>query len=113
MNSVVSLMERINQEVGWSPLNDDWVVLNTDGAKHHDSRSGCGGILKKGGSTWIGGFSKGLGECSIVVAELWGAWVGLKFAWDQGYRHVEMRLDAQGVVHALNKKKILVCIVKT
>jgi hypothetical protein len=47
---------------------------------------------------------KGLGECSIVVAELWGAWVGLKFAWDQGYWRVELRLDAQEVVHSLTKK---------
>jgi hypothetical protein len=106
INSVVSLMERVNQEVGWSPLNDDWVVLNTDGAKHHDNRSGCGGILRTGGGTWIGGFSQELGECSIVVAELYMGCMDW-FEVCLGSRiPVEMQLDAQGVVYALKKNSV-------
>jgi hypothetical protein len=39
---------------------------------------------------WLGGFAKGLGGCSIEVAELWGAWEGLKLAWNLGFKRVEL-----------------------
>jgi ribonuclease HI len=38
------------------------------------------------------------------MAELWGAWVGLKLAWDLGHRQIDVRMDAQGVVKLLNKE---------
>ncbi|PNX57500.1 hypothetical protein L195_g044540 [Trifolium pratense] len=39
----------------------------------------------------------------VQVAELWGAMEGLKLAWEQGLRRVEMQLDAKVVVNMLNK----------
>jgi hypothetical protein len=37
-----------------------------------------------------------------VVAELWGAFEGLKLVWERGYKLVE--LDANDIVKILNKK---------
>ncbi|MCI24621.1 putative non-LTR retroelement reverse transcriptase, partial [Trifolium medium] len=39
-----------------------------------------------------------------MMAELWGAWIALKLAWEKGFRKVELRLDALGVVKAINKE---------
>ncbi|MCI79852.1 hypothetical protein A2U01_0101123, partial [Trifolium medium] len=39
-----------------------------------------------------------------MVAELWGAWEGLKSAWKKGYRRVELQIDALAMVKALKKE---------
>ncbi|MCI77091.1 Heat shock 70 kDa protein, partial [Trifolium medium] len=49
---------------------------------------GCGGIIRDSMGVWIGDYAKGLGSCSVEVAEIWGAWEGLKLAWELGYKHV-------------------------
>jgi ribonuclease HI len=105
VDGVIQPATRIIQQVGWLPPNDGWVVLNTDGAENSDHIFGCGGLIRGSTGIWLGGFSKGLGVCSIEVAELWGAWEGLKLAWNQGYRKVELRLDAMNVVKILNREK--------
>jgi ribonuclease HI len=38
-----------------------------------------------------------------VVAELWGAFEGLKLAWEREYEKMELQLDAQSVVKVLNR----------
>jgi ribonuclease HI len=57
---------------------------------------------------WLGGFAKGLGGCSIEMAELWGAWEGLNLAWNLGFRRVELRLDAMNIVKILNREKVVI-----
>ncbi|GAU14607.1 hypothetical protein TSUD_96710 [Trifolium subterraneum] len=48
-------------------------------------------VPKRGNSgDWLGGFVKGSGECSVMVAKLWGALKGLKLAWERGYKKVEL-----------------------
>ncbi|KAK2373854.1 Polynucleotidyl transferase, ribonuclease H superfamily protein [Trifolium repens] len=64
---------------------------------------GCGGLIRGNEGAWLGGFAKGLGECRVMVAELWGAFEGLKLAWERGYKKVELQLDAQNVVKVINK----------
>ncbi|MCI68978.1 ribonuclease H protein, partial [Trifolium medium] len=64
-----------------------------------------GGVLRGSNSKWCGGFAKGLGTCSVMMAELWGAWEGLRYAWRLGYRYVELHLDSTMIVDMLVKKK--------
>jgi ribonuclease HI len=84
-------------------------MVNTDGAKTGGNTYGCGGIIRDMRGKWIYGFAKGLGACSVQVAELWGAMEGLKLAWDRGFRRVELQLDAKGVVNMLNKEVSSIC----
>jgi ribonuclease HI len=95
------------QHVGWLPPSDGWVAINTDGAISSNRNSGCGGIIRGCMGDWLGGFAKGLGECSIEVAELWGAWEGLQLAWNLGFRRVELRMDAMNIVKILNREKVV------
>jgi ribonuclease HI len=103
-NCLVAAFNGTTQQVRWDPPCEGWVVLNIDRAKEADSFCGCGGIIRCSRGEWISDFSKGLGECSVEMAELWGAWVGLKLAWDLGHRQIDVRMDAQGVVKLLNKE---------
>lgn len=59
----------------------------------------------RGDGHWICGFSKNLGHASAYVAELWGAWEGLKIAKDKGFRLVELQMDSSVVVNCLNGEK--------
>ncbi|PNY11219.1 hypothetical protein L195_g007822 [Trifolium pratense] len=54
------------------------VVVNTDGVKEGDGRCGCGKIIRGRSIEWLSGFAKGLGICSVLVAEMWGALEGLR-----------------------------------
>jgi hypothetical protein len=90
------------QEI-WTPVREvGWVTINTDGARRNNNVCDCGGLIRGNGGAWLGGFAKGLGECRVMVAELWGAFEGLKLAWERGYKKVELQLDAQNVVKVIN-----------
>jgi hypothetical protein len=73
-----------SRQVSWSSLSaDNWVVVNTDGAGKPNYNYGCGGLIRNSKGEWISGFAKGLGTCSVVVTELWGAFEGLKLVWER------------------------------
>ncbi|MCI73789.1 ribonuclease H protein [Trifolium medium] len=53
---------------------------------------------------WCGGFARGLGDCEVVVAELWGILEGLNHAWRLGFCRVELRCNSHMVVQMINKE---------
>ena len=69
-------------------VNTDESRINVTGI------SGAGGVLRDSNGAWIQGFSVNLGASSILEAELWGIFWGLKLAWDYGYRDVEIECDS-------------------
>jgi ribonuclease HI len=107
--SVVAVSQnarQVNREarlIGWKPLVGDWIKLNTDGACKDGNVAGCGGILRNNAGEWRGGFAKHLGKCSAYVAELWGVLEGLQYAWQLGYRKLEINVDSIVVVQVLKK----------
>ncbi|XP_039065496.1 uncharacterized protein LOC120210922 [Hibiscus syriacus] len=42
----------------------------------------CGGAIRDSSGGWIMGFSKALGRCSVLDAELWSVYEGLSVSWD-------------------------------
>ncbi|MBA0568117.1 hypothetical protein Golob_005630 [Gossypium lobatum] len=53
------------------PLAGEWTYLNTDGTIRVDSRAtATGGVLREKNGEWILGYSKYLGNCSILDAKL-------------------------------------------
>ncbi|KAH9667915.1 Endonuclease [Citrus sinensis] len=77
------------------------VSLNTDGAKKGFSQTGAGGLLRDFNRNWIMGFIVNLGTCSVLSAELWGLLHGLRMAWENGIRRVQVGVDNKSVVHLL------------
>lgn len=67
------------------------------GVIHRDTRS-----------KWIFGFGRNIGVCSIVKAELWGAWVGLMLAWGKGFRNVILEMDDKTAVDMISKQVVMV-----
>ncbi|KAK8492364.1 hypothetical protein V6N11_066174 [Hibiscus sabdariffa] len=68
--------------VRWRAPPPSWLKVNTDGAR--SIRSGlatCGGVGRDASGNWCFGFSRALGLCSTLEAELWGVYEGLARAW--------------------------------
>ncbi|PNX94270.1 ribonuclease H [Trifolium pratense] len=84
-----------------SPPCGNFVKLNTDGACKDQGRAGCGGIIRGSQGEWLGGFARGLGNCSAIVAELWGVAKGLSYARRLGFTAVELNVDSVVLVQAI------------
>ncbi|MCI34294.1 hypothetical protein A2U01_0055512, partial [Trifolium medium] len=46
--------------IGWKPLRDSMIRLNTDDACKVDITTGCGRVIRGREGQWIGGFAKSL-----------------------------------------------------
>jgi hypothetical protein len=100
VDNVISASPRTQRCISWFPPRDGWILVNTDGARKNSNNNnscGCGGIIRGNNAEWLGGFAKGLGDCSVVVAELWGVLEGLSYAWRLRFRKVELHLDSKQV----------------
>ncbi|CAJ2662636.1 unnamed protein product [Trifolium pratense] len=87
--------------ISWKPPCGSYVKLNTDGACKDQNRGGCGGIIRGSQGEWLGGFARGLGNCSAIIAELWGVAEGLSYARRLGFTAVELNVDSVVVVQAI------------
>ncbi|KAL4284847.1 hypothetical protein GQ457_16G008760 [Hibiscus cannabinus] len=64
--------------------------LNTDGSRRKiDGQVSCGEVVRDSNGAWCFGFSKFIGLCSIIDAEIWGGYrfmmcIGLGFATGNG-----------------------------
>ncbi|XVF88615.1 hypothetical protein PTKIN_Ptkin19aG0065200 [Pterospermum kingtungense] len=82
--------------VGWAKPPVRWVKLNTDGcSKGLDEQAGAGGIFRDTNRDWLKGFMYRIGSCSAFIAELWAVFMGLKIAWEHGYRQLILELDSK------------------
>ncbi|XP_039034854.1 uncharacterized protein LOC120171143 [Hibiscus syriacus] len=67
----------------WQPPRYGWFKLNMHGSRRTNSGlSTCGGVLQDSMGSWVAGFSKSIGICSTLEAELWGILERLMLAWD-------------------------------
>ncbi|CAL1399681.1 unnamed protein product [Linum trigynum] len=90
-------------DLAWQPPPPGWVAVNTDGSvKQPNSQAAAGGIIRDHLGRCLGAFSSNLGSCTITRAELMGAAQGLKLAWDQGHRRVQLRLDSRTALNIIN-----------
>ncbi|KAE8693055.1 hypothetical protein F3Y22_tig00110819pilonHSYRG00250 [Hibiscus syriacus] len=96
---------QVNRIVLWSPPPPNWCKMNTDGSrKAGNGFATCGGVLRSSNGDWLVGFSKVIGICSIVEAELWGIYEGLSHAWNRGERQVMVEADSVEVIQMLQRK---------
>ncbi|KAK8583323.1 hypothetical protein V6N13_022030 [Hibiscus sabdariffa] len=79
----------------WQPPDLGWLKFNVDGARNTvDGSSACGGVLRDHHGTWIIGFTKYVGRCSVVEAELWGIASGMEVAWSLNCRRLVVESDS-------------------
>ncbi|KAE8714163.1 LRR receptor-like serine/threonine-protein kinase EFR-like [Hibiscus syriacus] len=78
------------------------VKPNIDGAVDlRTAEAKAGGLIRDCNGQWLGGFHRNMGLCSAFQAELWVLLDGLKLAWTDGFKDIEVELDNQEVVDTL------------
>ena len=92
--------------VRWTPPMQDWVKLNVDGAFSRTHGLGCGGLLRRSDGSFVEGFMFHPNQGDSLTAELWALVLGLKLAWQRGYRKVIVETDASEIIHLLERKDI-------
>ncbi|KAF7844997.1 ribonuclease H [Senna tora] len=87
---------QVSRVIRWIPPDAGWVKVNVDGAVSRDGEesAACGGIIRDESGCYIAGFTRRLGSCSSIQAELWSVYLGLFTAWQYGFRRVAVEMDS-------------------
>ncbi|XP_058783722.1 uncharacterized protein LOC131658447 [Vicia villosa] len=80
--------------------------LNTDGTSKINKVAGCRGFVSDHLGVWRIDFSKFLGLCNALLAELWGVFEGFKLTKSLGLRRVEVNMDSTLVIMAIEEGTI-------
>ncbi|KAH7568757.1 hypothetical protein JRO89_XS06G0045300 [Xanthoceras sorbifolium] len=89
--------------ISWIPSVESCVKLNVDGSlRASDSSITAAGVLRNHETCWKRGSIIKIGVGSIMEAELWGLYEGLKFAWTSGFKSIVVESDSKDVVSLVN-----------
>ncbi|KAL4273864.1 hypothetical protein GQ457_13G009600 [Hibiscus cannabinus] len=82
------------EEVCWLRPPIGWIKVNVDAAVSTvEGLAGIGAVFRDNGGSWLFGFARFVGRCTVLVAELWPIHDGLAQAWGRGHRCVELESD--------------------
>jgi ribonuclease HI len=91
--------------IGWKRPREGWIKLNCDGAyKDSLGLAGCGGLFRDSDGRWIKGYSRKIGTCDALSAEMWGMYLGMQLAWRQGFHHLQVESDSKSLVDMITGK---------
>jgi len=91
--------------IGWKRPQEGWIKLNSDGAcKDLGHISGCGGIFRDADGKWIKGYTKKIGACDALHAEMWGLYLGMEMAWREHIDHLIVESDSKILINMISDK---------
>ncbi|GAU18198.1 hypothetical protein TSUD_249000 [Trifolium subterraneum] len=91
--------------IGWRKHREGWVKLNCDGSQNDRlGLAGCGGLLRNSDDNWLKGYSRKLGNCDALHAEMWGMYLGLGLARREGIMHLHVESDSKVLIDMVTKK---------
>jgi ribonuclease HI len=89
--------------IGWKRPQEGWIKLNSDGAcKDMGVIAGCGGLFRDSDGRWIKGYTKKIGACDALHAEMWGLYLGLDMAWREHYSHLIVESDSKILIDMIS-----------
>ena len=75
---------------------EGWIKLNSDGAcKGSGEYSGCGGLFRDSDGRWIKGYTRKIGVCDALHAEMWDMYLGLEMAWREHIPQLIVESDSK------------------
>ncbi|KAK8998649.1 hypothetical protein V6N11_084036 [Hibiscus sabdariffa] len=90
--------------VSWCCPPSTWVKINVDGVVNPSTNAAAlEGVCRSDSGEWIFCFSRRIGCCSILNAELWAIFYGLQYAWQHGYRRVIIESNCREAVCCVTK----------
>ncbi|KAL4279622.1 hypothetical protein GQ457_03G027550 [Hibiscus cannabinus] len=95
------VVDRVRQPLQFGPLlNQGCYMINSDGSRRvENGMAACGGMIWGPTGEWFISFTKAIGVCAVVDAELWGIYIGLVCAWDLHVTGVVVETDCLGALN--------------
>ncbi|CAN1147355.1 Putative ribonuclease H protein At1g65750 [Linum perenne] len=78
-----------------------WLLILMVQSSNLERGCGGGGLVRNSSGHCLLAFTANLGSCSITRAELWGILIGLRLAWNAGYKKIIVQTDSQVAVQLL------------
>jgi ribonuclease HI len=79
--------------------------LNSDGAcKGSNESSDCCGLFRNSDGHWIKGYSKKIGSCDALHAEMWGVYLELEMAWRDHIPQLIVESDSKLLIDMITYK---------
>jgi len=89
---------RVERQIAWSRPDEGWFKLNTDGASRgNPGLATAGGVIRDAAGNWVQGFAFNIGVCTAPLAELWGVYYGLYYAWEKKITRLKLEVDSEMV----------------
>ncbi|KAK9001162.1 hypothetical protein V6N11_082953 [Hibiscus sabdariffa] len=93
-------------DVRWEVLPIQWCKLNVDGACDPGTgRASCGGAIRNDLGQWMIEFSRQLGICSSLEAEMWVILDGLLCAWSIRVANLILESDCKKALQIIDKAR--------
>ncbi|KAL4291966.1 hypothetical protein GQ457_14G024710 [Hibiscus cannabinus] len=90
--------------VRWEAPPPPWCKVNVDDAcDSATGRASCGGAIRSDSGQWLMGFSRQLGLCSSLEAELWGIFEGLMCAWSIRIANLILESDCKEALQMIDR----------
>ncbi|KAF2289906.1 hypothetical protein GH714_039118 [Hevea brasiliensis] len=108
--------DRVEHDICWVCPPKGHVKINTDSSlRSSDNCAFGGGLCRDATGNWLFSFAASYGISSVLGAELWSMYEGLRLAYDIGYRKVILECDNLTAVNTIlgvsNNQCILRCLV--
>nr|KYP30980.1 Retrovirus-related Pol polyprotein LINE-1 [Cajanus cajan] len=95
---------KTNQHIGWIRPPNNTLKLNCDGAVDGNAHAACGGVLRDCLGKFIFGFAGKIGTCSVLQAELWAIFHGLRIIKEMNLKgNFLIESDSEIAVKLLNE----------
>ncbi|CAN1786764.1 Putative ribonuclease H protein At1g65750 [Linum perenne] len=92
-------------DIAWQAGPLGGVTLNSDGSVLR-GKAAARGLLRDSDGRCLAAYAMNLGSCTITRAEIRGALEGIKWAWEAGYRKLEVQLDSKAAVAILSDRSL-------
>ncbi|KAK8993536.1 hypothetical protein V6N11_033631 [Hibiscus sabdariffa] len=94
----------LTDSLQWSRPTPGWIRGNVDASVHTaNGLAVIGGVIRDKNGDWIVGFTRPVGRCSVLLAELWALHDMLARAWSFGFRRVVIETDCLEVIWILQR----------
>lgn len=93
-----------NQDHSPNSLGEEWFIVSCDGAVSFPTqRAACGGCILDHKGGFVAGFSKSLDEMSIIQAECWTIFHGLRLALAKNVTKLVIKTDSQQAIELITQ----------
>ncbi|WVZ00054.1 hypothetical protein V8G54_026123 [Vigna mungo] len=88
--------------IWWTPPIEGFVKINCDGAfSVHGNKAGAGGVMRNSEGKFVFGFSSGLKNSSVLMAELKAIKIGMKAGILKGYKNLIVESDSKFAIEII------------